>query len=192
MSLKTAVRLLWGAIILSALTALWLRPEWFTAEQVAAFLSRYPQWIWGGYIALSSLRGLSLLPSTPFVLAGTLLFPTQPLEVLVVSVACILVSSAMIYALSPVWQLERHFKPTVLARISERLNRPSGSAFVFLWSFFPAVPTDAICYVAGTLRLRLLPFLLALGLGELILCSVYVYAGGSLLATVKALLAEAG
>jgi uncharacterized membrane protein YdjX (TVP38/TMEM64 family) len=188
MSLQTAIRFIWAAIILSALAALLLRPEWFAAEQVALVLSRYPQWIWAAYISASCLRGLTLLPSTPFVLAGTLLFPEQLLWVLISSVLCIVLSSALIYFLSPIWKIDQHFKPHKLAFIREKLNHPSGSFFVFLWSFFPAVPTDAICYVAGTLRLRLLPFLSALMLGELILCWAYVYLGGSLLATARSLL----
>ena len=188
MSLKNVIRLIWASIILSALGALMLRPEWFTAEHVAHVLSRYPHWIWAAYLGVSSLRGLTLLPSTPFVLAGTLLFPDQPHWVLVSSVICIVVSSAMIYFLSPVWQIEQHFNPQKLAFIRDKLNRPSGTFFVFLWSFFPAVPTDAICYVAGTLRLRLPPFLGALMVGELILCTAYVYLGGSLIAAVRGML----
>jgi uncharacterized membrane protein YdjX (TVP38/TMEM64 family) len=187
MTLNHALRLLWIALIAISLGAYVLKPDWFTAAHVANVLSRYPQWIWAAYIGISSLRGLTLLPSTPFVLAGTLLFPDQPHWVLVSSVLCIVVSSAMIYLLSPIWQIDRHFKPHNLAYIREKLNHPGGAFFVFLWSFFPAVPTDAICYVAGTLRLRILPFLFALALGELILCAVYVYLGGSLFASVRGL-----
>lgn len=186
--LQNVIRLLWGSAILVAFGAFLLKPEWFTAGHVAGVLSRHPHWIWIAYIGVSCLRGLTLLPSTPFVLAGTLLFPEQPHNVLAGSLFAIGLSSAMIYLLSPVWQIEHHFKPGKLDYIRRKLNHPSGTFFVFLWSFFPAVPTDAICYVAGTLRLRVLPFLSAVLLGELILCAVYVYLGGSLFEQLKSLL----
>lgn len=188
MTLKLVVRILWASIILIALGTFLARPEWFTAEHVAHVLSNYPHFIWAAYLGTSCLRGFTLLPSTPFVLAGTLLFPQQPHWVLAGSVACIVFSSAMIYLLSPIWQIDQHFKPQKLDHIRERLNRPTGSFFVFLWSFFPAVPTDAICYVAGTLRVRLLPFLAAVALGELVICTVYVYLGGSIISGIKDLL----
>ena len=37
---------------------------------------------------------------------------------------------------------------------------------VLLWSFVPVVPTDLICYVAGTVRMSFWKFVLALTLGE--------------------------
>lgn len=185
MTLKHTVRIIWAATILIALGTLLARPDWFTAEHVATVLSRYPHWIWAAYLLISCLRGFTLLPSTPLVLAGTILFPEHPNAVLISSVFCIVLSSALIYLLSPVWQMDQHFKPQKLALIREKLNHPTGSFFVLFWSFFPAVPTDAICYVAGTLRVRILPFLAAVAAGELIICSVYVYLGGSLFSSIK-------
>lgn len=187
MNLKHLVRIIWACVILIALGTFLTHPEWFTAEHLAHVLSRYPHWIWAAYLGISCLRGFTLLPSTPFVLAGTLLFPEHPHWVLIGSVICIVLSSALIYLLSPVWQIDQHFKPQKLAHIREKLNHPSGSFFVLLWSFFPAVPTDAICYVAGTLRVRILPFLAAVALGELVICTIYVYLGGSLIASIRGL-----
>ena len=40
------------------------------------------------------------------------------------------------------------------------------------WSAFPFVPTDLICYVAGTLRMNFTRF----ALGELPVISLYVWA----------------
>jgi len=48
---------------------------------------------------------------------------------------------------------------------------------VFFWSFFPLVPTDAVCYVAGVAKMPLRKMLTALLLGELPLVAVYVFLG---------------
>ena len=183
--MKWVIRVIWGSLIALGLGTLLIYPEWFTAEHLADVLARYPAWAWTAYIGISCLRGFSLLPSTPFVLAGTLLFPDHLHWVLVASIMCILFSSLMVYVLSPVWQLDHHFKPKTLALLHDKLDKPSGFFFVFLWAFFPAVPTDAICYVAGTLRLRVLPFLAAVGLGEILLVAAYVYLGNSAFAVIK-------
>ena len=44
--------------------------------------------------------------------------------------------------------------------------RRRGLAIVVGWSVFPFVPTDAICYVAGTLRMPIGRFLLGVTLGK--------------------------
>ena len=46
------------------------------------------------------------------------------------------------------------------------------------WSVFPFVPTDAICYVAGTLRMPIGRILLGVTLGKVPLVGFYV-AGGT-------------
>ena len=46
------------------------------------------------------------------------------------------------------------------------------------WSVFPFVPTDVICYVAGTLRMHLGKFMLGVTLGEIPIVAFYV-AGGT-------------
>ena len=46
------------------------------------------------------------------------------------------------------------------------------------WSAFPFVPTDVICYVAGTLRMQLGKFAAGVALGEVPIVGFYVWAGG--------------
>jgi uncharacterized membrane protein YdjX (TVP38/TMEM64 family) len=50
------------------------------------------------------------------------------------------------------------------------------------WSMFPFVPTDAICYVAGTLRMHVGKFAAGVALGELPIVAFYVWATGALVA----------
>ena len=48
---------------------------------------------------------------------------------------------------------------------------------VMFWSFAPIVPTDVICYIAGTVRMKLWKFVLALSIGEGVIVSIIVYGG---------------
>jgi uncharacterized membrane protein YdjX (TVP38/TMEM64 family) len=53
--------------------------------------------------------------------------------------------------------------------------------FVVLWAFFPLVPTDAVCYVAGSIRMNFLKFIAAIFVGEVFLCSLYIFGAGHLI-----------
>src|ERR1041384_3080035 len=83
---------IWLAIIVAAIAFYISQPSSFTAPKIAAFIGRFQAEIWLVYFAMSALRGFTLLPSTPLVLAGTFLYPEQPWLVLATSMAGILIS----------------------------------------------------------------------------------------------------
>ena len=171
-------------MIVSGIGAYLLFPDEFTAPKIAEFLLRFQGEIWLVYLALSALRGLTLLPSTPLVIAGTLLFPNQPFAVLTVSIVGIMLSSSMIYFFSDLLGFSDYFenhKPGLTHRIKSRLEHPAGFAFVAIWAFFPLVPTDLVCYVAGTTKMNFLKFIAAVFAGELVLCILYIYSGNYLI-----------
>ena len=188
MSLKLAGKVariifltVWAAVIVSAVAIYLADPQKFTASNIAAFISTFHTEIWLVYFALSALRGFTLLPSTPLVLAGTFLYPNQPWLVLSTSLAGIVLSSSMIYFFSEALGFADYFerkKPHAIAGLRTRLEHPAGLLFVALWAFFPLVPTDAVCYVAGTTKMNFVKFILAVFVGEFILCSIYVFFGG--------------
>lgn len=178
----------WLMAILAGVGSYLMYPQAFTAENIAAFLLRFQGEIWLVYLAMSTLRGFSLLPSTPLVIAGTLLFPGQSLAVLSVSIVGILLSSSMIYAFSEYLGFSDFFenhKPELTHRIRARLERPTGCLFVAVWAFFPLVPTDLVCYLAGTTRMNYWKFIAAVWAGEMILCSFYIFFGGAMLNYVR-------
>jgi uncharacterized membrane protein YdjX (TVP38/TMEM64 family) len=120
---------------------------------------------------------------SPLIIAGTIAFPTAPWTVLAISMVGIIVSSSLIYWFAETLGIAAHFeerKPAAVAKIRSRLENPTGVAFVFLWAFFPLVPTDAVCYVAGSIRMHFGKFIAAITGGELILCSLYVFGGSYL------------
>lgn len=174
----------WLVLVLGGVISYILFPHAFTPTNISTFLLRFHGEIWFLYMLISALRGFTLLPATPLVLAGTILFPDQPFAVLTVSIAGILVSSSMIYAFSEHLGFssffERH-KPEMTHKIRTKLEHPLGSIFVAGWAFFPLVPTDLVCYVAGTTRMNYFKFIVAIFAGKLILCIGYIFFGGLLL-----------
>ena len=182
--LRIAALCIWVVTIISLLGIYLIRPEHFEPQQVASHLREYEAAALFTYLAISIFRGLTLLPSTPLILAGTLLFPHQPWLVLAISLFGIVASSAMIYWLSDALGIAAYFerrKPRHLSKIRSRLEHPAGLFFVGLWAFFPLVPTDAVCYVAGSIRMNFPKFIIAILLGEFVLCSMYVFGGSGLI-----------
>ena len=160
----------------------------FSAANIAEFIRTFRSEIWLVYFVMSALRGFTLLPSTPFVLAGALTFPDQSLAVLLTSLAGIALSSTMIYFFSELLGFTEYFErrdPARIHAIKARLEHPLGFLFVAAWAFFPLVPTDLVCYLAGTARMNYWKFILAVLFGETILCSVYVFGGGSILSFLR-------
>lgn len=181
---RKVVIVLWIALIVACVGAYLANPSAFKAENIAAFLERFQGMIWSVYFLFSILRGFTLLPSTPLVLAGTMIFPGQPWVVLAVSMIGILLSSTMIYYFSELLGFDEYFedhKPELTHKIKAKLEHPLGFLFVTAWAFFPLVPTDLVCYLAGTMRMNFAKFIAAVGVGELILCSIYVFTGRAVL-----------
>lgn len=186
--IRTIVLVLWAAVVLVCVGTYIYDPSKFTAENIAEFLLRFSGLIWLIYLGFSIVRGITLLPSTPLVLAGTLLFPEQPFAVLFVSMTGILLSSTMIYFFSEYLGFSEYFeghKPELSHKIKAKLEHPLGFLFVAGWAFFPLVPTDLVCYLAGTTKMNYWKFIAAVFVGELILCVCYIFFGGSLLKFVR-------
>ena len=89
----------------------------------------------------------------------------------------ILGSSLLIYYFSDKLGFSSFFESESknIKLIKEKLASKHGFYYILFWSFFPIVPTDIICYVSGALRIKLPVFISALLIGELILCSVYIF-----------------
>jgi uncharacterized membrane protein YdjX (TVP38/TMEM64 family) len=185
--IRKAAIAIWVCVILAGIGSYLVWPEFFTARNIADVLNKFQGEALLIYFAVSVFRGLTLLPSTPLVIAGTLLFPEQAWLVLAVSILGILISSAMIYWFSDRLGFSEFFetrKPEHVKKIRARLEHPTGIFFIMLWAFFPLVPTDAVCYVAGSTRMHFPKFLGAIFLGELVLCSIYIFGGGYLVGTI--------
>ena len=175
---------IWISLIIGGLISYFAWPDVFKPESIACFLREFQNEALLVYLFISIARGFTLLPSTPLVLAGTLIFPASPWIVLLVSIIGIVISSSLIYWFSDFLGFDEYFeskKPHYVQTIRTKLEHPLGLGYVSLWAFFPLVPTDAVCYVAGTIRMHYAKFIAAVFVGELILCTCYVFGGGHLL-----------
>lgn len=170
----------WLAVSL-ALGALYVqRPELIEPANLVGALRQSGPFVLLAYIALSVLRPVTLVPSTALILAGTLLFPERYGLVFVVSLASIVASAALIYYFFDFLGLAELFERRHAARVRwlEEQVRARGFWIVAGWSAFPFVPTDVICYVAGSLRMPVGKYLLGVTLGEIPIVAFYV-AGGT-------------
>ena len=179
-------RMIWFSIICVGLWSYVRYPNFFHAESLASFLSRYQEQALWMYLFISLARGLFLIPSTPFVLAGVLLFPHNVFWVFVISMCGVLFGSTIVYFFSErlgFGESLRKNHPRLYQTMQTKMKR-IGFPIVMLWSFFPLVPTDLICCVAGTIRMPYHTFLLALLIGECVLIWGYIYTGKTLLSFV--------
>lgn len=184
MNVKKLGRWAWGLSIVGAMIWWLTHPEWFSAEAIRDSIRRYESAAVLVYFVVSMLRGCFLIPGTPFVLGGILLFPDQPWLVFLISMLGMIVGSTIIYfgsdKLGFAEVLERKHA-SAIENVRKRMDR-HGVPIVIVWSFFPLVPTDLICYVAGVVQMNFGRFIAALTIGEAILIGTYVFLGSSFVA----------
>lgn len=180
---RAFARWVWLAMIAAALVWWVCNPSAVAPENIHAELKRYESWALLIYFFVSTLRGCFLIPSTPFVLAGVLLFPENQWLVFAISLIGVLVGSSIIYFFSD----RLGFAEVIVRKHAAGLEKvrarmeTHGILIVILWSFFPLVPTDLACYLAGVIRMRFAKFLLAVAIGEAALIGGYVFLGPELL-----------
>ena len=80
---KKYLRWTWIVLILIAVTLFLIYPNSFTAESLKTILNDNSSLILLAFIVLSCIRALFFLPSTLFVLMGTVLYPDEPVFVFV-------------------------------------------------------------------------------------------------------------
>lgn len=169
---KKVVLAIWFLFIVLAIVLYFVFPEQFSARGIQEFVSQFSGLAIGVYFSISLIRGLFLIPSTPFVLAGALLFPDKLWMVFIISMLGILGSGTFIYYAAQFFEFGEK-KDKKINRIEKKI-RKYGFWIVLGWSFFPVVPTDLICYVAGRTRITFWKYLLALFIGEAVLIAVYL------------------
>lgn len=177
---KKIIYWIWAGIVITLLAFFIASPATFSPENIAVFMHDYQGSILFVYTLASLIRGMFLIPSTAFVLAGIILFPDRPWFVVTVSMIGILLGATAIYYFSDLLgfseKLEKKY-PKQLKTWHRRLSGPKATLIVTAWSFFPLVPTDLICYVAGIVKMPYRYVMLGVFVGEIVLVSCYVFAG---------------
>lgn len=136
------------------------------------------------YLVLGTLRGLTLIPLTPMVLAGILVFP--PVMLFIINAVAIVTSSTIVYYWGRYLGFDQYFAekyPKQLDKLSDALQKKE-LLVTTLWSFFPLVPTDLICYASSVLRVRLWKCLVGVSIGENVICAAYIFGGNMLLTAI--------
>jgi len=178
------VRLVWVCLLLGAIILYVFYGRDLTPERIAAWITAYRGYMLLVYFLVCVLRGITLIPSTPFLLAGILLFRDTPLLLALVFMAGVLFSSTLLFYASSYAGLATRFErlyPNKMDLLRRRLSGRYGFGCIFFWAFIPFTPTDLVCYVAGSLGMRYAVFILPLMLGESLISLTYIFNGHWLL-----------
>ncbi|HII02854.1 TPA: TVP38/TMEM64 family protein [Methanosarcinaceae archaeon] len=178
MKIKTKTRKLafcfWLLLITAGIATYFLFPEKINLSFLRELSEEHHTAALIIYFLILSARGLTMIPSTPLLLAGVLLF--RPAELFAVNMAGILVSSTIVYYFSQYLGFDTYFE-TKYARYAGKIrNKLTDKELPIIvgWSFFPLVPTDLIVYVGSTLRVHVFKCLLGVFIGEAVLNSFYI------------------
>jgi len=173
----TFFRRFWIVLIIGFIVYNFIYPETFSRENIATNIQSYGHYGFAIFFFCHLIRGFVMLPSTALIFAGVYLFPNDLFLVLLLSVIGIVISSMIVYyfadKLGFARLFDKHSKMKKL--VKDKLSGRYGPLFIIFWAFFPFVPTDLICYTAGAMKINPIIFAISIFIGELILCSIYVY-----------------
>ncbi len=171
----------WIVILAIFGISLLLHPEMLDPKHLASAMQELGIWGLILYGTFFLFRGLLLVPSTPLILVGMILFPGLPHTVFLISMTGILISAYIIYQFSDILGLDDYFAKNVKNESIKKAIEKYGFYAVTFWSFFLVLPTDLICYIAGAVRMNIYKFLLAVALWEGFVIGIFIYGGGHVL-----------
>jgi len=180
---RTALKYVWLIVLVTTFLFYLFFPEFFTAEFLKDSVKNNEFKILISYVFFILIRPILLIPSTAVLIIGIALYPDSLLFLLFINMLGILIGATLLYYAGIFLTPEKFFsekKMKSLPKIKDKIN-DYGFPIVLGWSFFPIVPTDLICFVAGATRMHFIKFITALCLGELILVSLYLWTGKGLL-----------
>ena len=178
LNLKKILFVLWILSIVGFLGYSMYNPNFLDHDHMKLTLEKYASQLMIIYFLICLFRGMFLLPSSPFVVLGALLFPTKLWLVFLISLIGIFASSIILYYFSTFFGFDKYFKekfPEKIEKIQGQMNSPKAFWLVVAWSAFPFVPTDLMCYVAGTIRMNFGRMVTAMIIGEIPLVYFYVF-----------------
>jgi len=171
----------WLTLIAISLGFYFLRPDLFSPERIREIFATNLVLGLLVYFIVSTLRGFTLIPSTPIVFAGILVFPAVPLYL--VNLLAVFTSSAIVYYMARLVRFDHYFHERYPKKIETLtgLLRDRELPAISLWGFAPMVPTDMIVYVCSVLRINLAKTLFGTAIGEGVICAVYIFGGTAIL-----------
>lgn len=167
----------WAAFVTLCLILYSLNPDFFTPDNIRRWFGEN---LWLGltiYVLLFWVRAFTLIPHTPLLVTGILVFPPVPL--FFANLLGINGTVAIIYFLSRKLRFDRYFDanyPEQIAKLS-RLMRKWEFPVITFWSFALVLPTDLIVYVCSVLHVKPIKAFVGVSLGEGFVSAVYIFGG---------------
>lgn len=178
--LRKHLNTIWFALVAVFLLLLFLFPGWINPDSIANFLNSLGVISLLVYMLLSLSRALLMIPSTPFVLGGAIAFPDMPLVVWLISASGVVVGALLVYSFPSFGSYDRFLEeryPDKILFLKEKMKGEHAFWIIAGWAFFPLVPTDAVCYVAGLAKITYKKMIVPLLIGQLPLATVYIFLG---------------
>ena len=177
------INTVWFVVAAAILGMIVINPELLSRDSISQMLNQMGSMALIIYVLISLTRSLLLMPCTPFVLAGAISFPQWPFLVFAISLAGVVVGAFLVYSFPSFGSYDRLLEdkyPEKIAKLKSKMQHKNAYWFVVVWSFFPFVPTDAVCYVAGVAKMQPRKMLTAVLIGELPLIAVYIFLGAEI------------
>jgi uncharacterized membrane protein YdjX (TVP38/TMEM64 family) len=175
---KNIIGLLWIAVIFAVSGFTFLNKDQFDSDAVVRILSTTGPYVLLTYSLVSVVRGMFLIPSTPFVIAGTVMFPETPILILSITLVSIILTTIVLYYFPKYLKYDQYFNQkysTKLDKYIQPLKSKYSLLFCAGWALIPFTPTDLVSYLAGVVKLPFWRVLVGILIGEIILCSIYIY-----------------
>ena len=171
---------IWLSIVAVNLLLVILIPDWFSRESIVDFLDSLGVFALITYVVVSLARAILLLPITPFIIAGAITFPDMPGIIWIISTIGVVVGALVVYSFPSLGNYDKYVEgkhPKAVGYLKQKILGEYAFWIIIGWSFFPAVPTDAICYVSGIANYPFKKLIIPLLIGELPILTAYVFLG---------------
>ena len=166
---------IWIAFLVVILILYYVNRDFFDISFLKEYVSDHKVLVLSLYLIILTFIGLTFIPSTPFAIAGVLLFP--PLEAYIINLIGILTSSIVVYYFTQYLRLDVWLEskyPLQIEKIKKALRKKE-LPIIAGWSLFPVVPTDLIIYVSSTLNIPFWKCAVGIIIGEGTLNAFYIF-----------------
>lgn len=172
---RKIILVLWMSLVASFGIYVFFHREFLDPKYLLLVFRSVGTWAIIAYIFVSMFRSIILLPSLPLVVVGILYAPSMPHIVFIISMLGIWFSWTLVYYFSHILWLDDIFQDHMHdPKIKESIEK-YGAYIISFWSFFPILPVDVACYLAGTVRIKYWKFILALTIWEGTVVAIIIY-----------------
>ena len=166
---------IWIGIVVVTFILYYVNRDLFDISFLKEYVSDHKALVLSLYLIILTFIGLTFIPSTPFAVAGVLLF--LPLEAYIINLIGIITSSIVVYYFTQYLRLDVWLESKYPAQIEKvkKALRKKELPIIAGWSFFPVVPTDLIIYAGSTLNIPFWKCALGIIIGEGTLNALYIF-----------------